>query len=172
MRISYWSSDVCSSDLGEKLEENNRFIPELDKSVSSSQATTHSKLLHKGWYNAETVAEKLKESVKELSMDLLGSPNQQMSNNNQLRFGKSGKIAVNLTGSKAGTWYDFGSGEGGNLLKLIQRERNLEFKDALQYGVEFAGLAPERIYANLKNLKNHQIDFGKQEKIKKEKKKL
>src|SRR3546814_9276851 len=95
-----------------------------------------------------------------------------MSNNNQLRFGKSGKIAVNLTSSKAGTWYDFGSGEGGNLLKLIKRERNLEFKDALQYGVEFAGLAPERIYDNLKNLKNPQIDLGKKEKIGKESQEL
>src|SRR3546814_1432163 len=95
-----------------------------------------------------------------------------MSNNNQLRFGKSGKIAVNLTGSKAGTWYDFGSGEGGNLLKLIQRERNLEFKDAIQYGAEFVGLAPELKYDNLKNLKNSQSDLGKKEHIGKENQEL
>ncbi|MBL0942420.1 MAG: toprim domain-containing protein [Alphaproteobacteria bacterium] len=108
------------------------------------------KMLSKPWYDANEVTEALKPHTRELATLLLETPNQHMSTTQQLRFGKSGKIIVNLGGSKAGIWHDFGSGEGGNLLKLIERERQVGFKEALHYGAEFAGLSPDQRQGNSK----------------------
>jgi ATP-dependent exoDNAse (exonuclease V) alpha subunit len=96
------------------------------------------------WYDANEVTEALKPHTRELATLLLGAPNQHMSNAHELRFGKSGKIVVNLSGDNIGTWYDFKSDESGNLLKLIQREQQVGFKDAILYAAEFAGLSPEQ----------------------------
>ena len=68
-----------------------------------------------------------------LAQNLLGQPNRHMSSHHELRFGSKGHLALQIKGEKQGLWYDFASGEGGNLFGLIQREQGCEFKHALDY---------------------------------------
>ena len=46
-------------------------------------------------------------------------------------------------GLMQGTWKDFESHEKGNLISLIERQYQYDFKQALQYAAEWAGIAPE-----------------------------
>ena len=55
----------------------------------------------------------------------------------QMRLGNKGSLAINISGHYRGTWTDFESGEKGNLIGLIQRERGLNFKGALEFGLDF-----------------------------------
>ncbi len=61
-----------------------------------------------------------------LAKDLLGNVplNVAMSNSEQLRFGTKGSLCINLKGSREGTWMNYESGKGGNLIQLVQREKD------------------------------------------------
>lgn len=50
-------------------------------------------------------------------------------------------LVVTLTGEKAGLWYDFGQGIGGDPIKAIQRHIGGSFKEVLAYGARLAGLS-------------------------------
>ena len=50
----------------------------------------------------------------------------------ELRFGRKGSLAVAIAGSKAGTWYDFGTRTGGDMLALIMREHHCDFMHACE----------------------------------------
>ena len=78
--------------------------------------------LNQKWFKSEYIAK-----------DLLGDPNKRLSNGMELRYGDHGKLAVRITGEKAGTWYDFAKGEGGDLFHLAQDVRKMSFKDAAEY---------------------------------------
>lgn len=54
----------------------------------------------------------------------------------ELRFGRKGSMSVVIAGSKAGTWYDHQSQEGGDLLALIMREHRCEFIPACEIAGE------------------------------------
>ena len=56
-----------------------------------------------------------------------------------MRFGKEGKIAVTVSGNEAGSWYDFGRSEGGDMFSLVQREKGYNFKEAADYLRSFVG---------------------------------
>ena len=63
---------------------------------------------------------------------------------NQLRFGHNkGSLIITTHGSKAGQWFDHQTGTGGNMLTLIQNQKNCNFKQALDFAGEFLNLAPE-----------------------------
>jgi hypothetical protein len=64
---------------------------------------------------------------------LLGRPNPLVSNKREWRFGRKGPLSVEVSGPKAGCWYDHQAGQGGDLLDLIQRERGGTFRDAVKY---------------------------------------
>jgi putative DNA primase/helicase len=85
----------------------------------------------------------------DLAILLVGHPNRLMSSKRELRFGRNGSLAVLLSGSKTGCWYDHESGEGGDLFDLIQRERGRNFADALEFARGFVGpsasVAPRHI---------------------------
>lgn len=66
---------------------------------------------------------------------IFGEPKK--SSSTEIRF--SGGIIVSLKGSKAGLWYDFGSGEGGSPIQAIMRERGVDFKEALAIASDLAG---------------------------------
>jgi putative DNA primase/helicase len=81
----------------------------------------------------------LKDRAADLTMLLLGHPNRSMSSKRQLRFGRKGSLSVEISGAKAGLWYDHESGEGGDLFELIGRERGGGFADALKFARSFVG---------------------------------
>ena len=92
------------------------------------------------WHDANVVASKLQDRTKELAVHLLGDCNSLMSNRTTLRFGGTGKIAVTISGAKAGLWHDFSTGEGGNVFSLIQREKGGNFKESVEYAANFLGI--------------------------------
>ncbi len=85
--------------------------------------------------------EKINDAIQgeDLAKDLLRSRglNSQQSNSNQLRFGEKGSLSITVDGSYKNTWYDFESSEGGNLLKLIQREQSCDFKASVSYAADY-----------------------------------
>ncbi|MEI6094362.1 MAG: MobF family relaxase [Gammaproteobacteria bacterium] len=50
-----------------------------------------------------------------------------------------GGLIVSLKGSKAGLWFDFGSGKGGGPIQAIMHEEGLDFKEALVRASKLAG---------------------------------
>ena len=59
------------------------------------------------------------ELMEPAAIALLGEPNPRLSNARELRWGRHGSFAVDLS---RGTWFDFESGTGGGLLALVARE--------------------------------------------------
>ncbi|WP_040255710.1 MobA/MobL family protein [Rickettsia hoogstraalii] len=99
--------------------------------------------------------QKLSFKAEEIGRSLLGSPNKHLSNSQLLRWEKDGKIVMKIHGSKAGIWYDFSKGEGGDLFTLVQREKNCDFVEAKKYLQNMVGVS-----TNSKDLaanKNQQI---------------
>ncbi|WP_341788960.1 AAA family ATPase [Rickettsia endosymbiont of Lasioglossum villosulum] len=79
--------------------------------------------------------------AEEIGRNLLGSPNKHLSNSQVLRWEKDGKIVMRIGGSKAGRWYDFSKGEGGDLFTLVQREKNCDFVEAKKYLQDMVGVS-------------------------------
>ena len=84
------------------------------------------------------VARLLNQRIERLAIDLLGRPSKR--NKTELRFGKSGGISVMIGGPKAGEWFDFRSGKGGDGIELICACKNLDRPEALDFGCEWLGL--------------------------------
>jgi len=56
-----------------------------------------------------------------------------LSSQAEWRYGNKGSLVVSMAGEKRGLWYNFETGESGNLLTLIHKETGLPFKDTLKY---------------------------------------
>ena len=65
-----------------------------------------------------------------VARDLLGEPNNELSTDDDLRFGARGSLAVNV---KAGTYFDHEAGEGGGVLDLVMRRRHTDKDGALSW---------------------------------------
>lgn len=72
-------------------------------------------------------------NIESLATDLLGTPNKHMSTKTTLRFGNKGSMVLSIAGPKAGQWKDFESGQGGDIISLVQREKSLNLKEAVTY---------------------------------------
>lgn len=85
----------------------------------------------------------LKLHAHDLALELLGKP--AFRSNTELRYGSKGGLAVTISGPSRGLWYDHSTGEGDDMIALIQNEKGLSFPDAIQYAESFVGrnhLAP------------------------------
>ena len=78
--------------------------------------------------------------AESIAIDLLGAPNKKLSNGKELRFGDSGKIAVRISGNRAGTWYDFSESKGGDIFDLVQDRQGCDFKGAADYLKQSLGI--------------------------------
>jgi putative DNA primase/helicase len=58
--------------------------------------------------------------IGDIARAILGEPNNTLSTRTQLRFGQHGSIAVDIRGSKAGSWFDHESQQGGGPWDLIR----------------------------------------------------
>lgn len=70
---------------------------------------------------------------------LLGAPNANLSSKKEMRYGTKGSLSICLAGEKRGTWFNFETGEKGNLLHLIQTSLNVDFKSSLDYAAKLTG---------------------------------
>ena len=97
------------------------------------------------YYSLEEVRRSLTSyGIENICTSLLGEPNQRISTRRHLRYGNSGSLAVSLSGSSLGLWKDHSRDEGGDLFKLVQRERGGDFREALAWVAESLRVAPER----------------------------
>jgi len=122
------------------LSAKDRFYANADYARNKAQRTAD---LQAGWDKETEILRK--EScicAERIAMDLLGNPNKKLSNARELRFGDSGKIAVHISGEKAGTWYNFHEGKGGDIFALVQDTKGCDFKGAADYLRQSLGIAP------------------------------
>ena len=114
---------------------------------------------------AEELRHHLKFKSEIVARDLLGEPNKRLSNGRELRYGEHGKIAVRISGEKAGMWHDFSSDKGGDLFDLVQHVRGGEFKDAAEY---LRGIVGMKNTTSLKLVHDHRNsnEYGDRHKAK------
>ncbi|KJV53557.1 putative conjugative transfer protein TraI [Orientia tsutsugamushi str. Gilliam] len=95
--------------------------------------------------NSEEDLQKLRDAIAyradTIACDLLGDPNKRLSKYGKLRWGDTGKIQVTTEGKYAGKWYDFSTGQKGDLLSLAQRERGYSFFEAKEYLKSMVGMS-------------------------------
>jgi hypothetical protein len=77
--------------------------------------------------------------AEEVVQNYLGNP--KIRSGSTLRYGTNkGSLVVNIRGQKQGLWRDFQTGEGGDMLNLIQHAMELSnFKNVLQEATRFLG---------------------------------
>ncbi|WP_371223443.1 toprim domain-containing protein [Orientia tsutsugamushi] len=87
--------------------------------------------------NSKEELQKLRDAIayraETIACELLGDPNKRLSTYGKIRWGDTGKIQVTTEGKYAGKWYDFSTGQKGDLLSLVQRERVCSFFEAKEY---------------------------------------
>ena len=66
--------------------------------------------------------------MEPIARKLFGAPTATARNGRELRFRSHGSLSIDLD---RGTWYDHQSGEGGGVLKLLERERRLPTAEAI-----------------------------------------
>ncbi|KJV53207.1 conjugal transfer TraA domain protein [Orientia tsutsugamushi str. Karp] len=98
--------------------------------------------------NSKEELQKLRDAIVDraetIARDVLGDPNERLSRYGKIRWGDRGKIVVNIGGSRAGKWYDFSAGQGGDLFSLVQRERGYSFFEAKEYLKSIVGMSNVR----------------------------
>jgi Ti-type conjugative transfer relaxase TraA len=123
--------------------------------VVHSRNTVNARSDRKQQWDRESyeLREATKFKAEQITKDLLGDPNNKLSNKITLRYGEHGKLAVRISGDKAGTWYDFSRSEGGDIFSLVQHKRGGEFKDAAEYLRNSVGMSNT---SNIKLVYDHQ----------------
>jgi len=85
--------------------------------------------------DAKFIQQGLAAQAESVAITLLGKAKKRVGS--ALLFGKNkGSLHVHTTGEKQGLWYDFQTGEGGNLIQLIQQVKQCDFKEALLLGAK------------------------------------
>jgi hypothetical protein len=87
------------------------------------------------------LAELLNDRIGDLAVALLGTPNRELSSQQQLRFGAKGSVAVEIAGKDAGRWYDHEASTGGAGLELIRHHLGLDEKPAWDWARHWLGEA-------------------------------
>ncbi|WP_061820309.1 conjugative transfer relaxase/helicase TraI, partial [Legionella pneumophila] len=109
-------------------------------------------------YDANMLSQHLSEQAELVIESLLGQPNQALSSKTEYRYGTHGSLSLCLSGEKRGVWHNFETQEKGNMLHLIQKTLNLNFKESLEYAAKLTGDdLKERIKIANKNPNNFQV---------------
>ncbi|MBP6952113.1 MAG: toprim domain-containing protein, partial [Alphaproteobacteria bacterium] len=124
--------------------ENESHRVEKIKQTSSLQSTSHlytqsspqSSHSAPSFIPIEQVRAAARRNMTSLAIDLLGEPNKHLGTRTTLRFGTRGSLVVNIAGDREGFWNDFETGEKGDIVSFVQREKNLDFKEAISYLVD------------------------------------
>jgi Ti-type conjugative transfer relaxase TraA len=117
----------------------------------------HTKYIDTERLDAKVINKLLQHKAREVAEYLLGEPNKHLSDERQLRFGNKGSLSISIAGEKAGLFHNFETGESGNLITLIQKEKNMNFKEALQYASTFLGhKVPQREEDRFRDIKSKQ----------------
>ena len=83
------------------------------------------------------LSEQLSANPEPIVRAILGEPTTRT--RRELRYGKHGSLSIVTDGPKRGLWHDYESGEGGDLLDLIRRERSVDFAGATEIAQALVG---------------------------------
>ena len=83
------------------------------------------------------IKQALNARIKDLAYQFLGKP--ALAKTMEWRYGNKGSISIHVAGHKQGLYSNFETGESGNALKLIQDQLGCDYKQALQWGIEWLG---------------------------------
>lgn len=109
--------------------------PAVNPSIKGRTINNARSLVQKEVFDATRITEALLANPEETYRAIFGEPKKITSK--EMRY--SGGLIVSLKGSKAGFWYDFSEGTGGNPIQALMRERGLSFQDALKEGAVLSG---------------------------------
>jgi len=121
--------------------QNQEFLaksPVPSSEQPSFLAQKYPEALHQ--LDAKFIQQALATEAETVATTLLGKPKRR--SGTALLFGKNkGSLHVHISGEKQGFWYDFQTGDGGNLIQLIQQVQQCDFKEALGVGAKLARLS-------------------------------
>jgi putative DNA primase/helicase len=86
--------------------------------------------------------------IADIARHILGEPNRRLSSRDQLRFGTSGSIAVEIGGPKRGCWWDHENEEGGGPVELIRLKGGITNGEISHWLSRELGIEPERNGSN------------------------
>lgn len=126
-----------------KQNNENKLSPNsTSKSLTENGVEVRTEAHHKTTnikYDANTIVQNLTFSAELVIESLLGEPNRALSSKSEYRYGRNGSLSCCLSGEKRGTWFNFETSEKGNLLHLIQKTLNMDFKESLVYAAKLTG---------------------------------
>jgi hypothetical protein len=97
------------------------------------------------YFDKETITrikEGLNQAAASIAIEILGQPKER--GNTHFKFGShQGSLSVTIKGDKQGLWYDFATGQGGNMLKLIEVHGGMGRQAALAFGARYLGLSSQ-----------------------------
>ncbi len=125
---------------------------------STSRLPTH-EVKEKITIDANHLITRLHDSAEYVVLRLLGEPKKRNGTHYQYSYSEQfggedtkrdgGSFFVAVQGDKQGLWYSFKTGEGGNLLQLIQKKYHADFKQSLDYAMQLLGVTKEQISTTL-----------------------
>ncbi|SPM45771.1 conjugal transfer protein TraI [Orientia tsutsugamushi] len=135
---------VAKTDSMNSKEENNNVQANEVRQYQSAQNYRKNDY----YSNSEEELQKLRDAIvnraETIACDVLGDPNKRLFRHGRIRWGGTGKIQVTTQGKYAGKWYDFSTGQKGDLLSLVQRERGYSFFEAKEYLKSIVGMSNVR----------------------------
>ncbi|SPM45903.1 conjugal transfer protein TraI [Orientia tsutsugamushi] len=114
-------------------DENNNVQANEVRQYQSSQNYRKNDYYSNSDAELQALRDAIVDRADTIACDLLGDPNKRLSRYGKIRWGDTGKIQVTTEGKYAGKWYDFSTGQKGDLLSLAQRERGYSFFEAIEY---------------------------------------
>lgn len=109
-------------------------------------------------YEVEEIKRMLTHSADTVVEHLMGEPNTRFSSSVEWRYGNKGSLAISIAGEKSGFWYNFETGESGNLIQLIQKRTGMGFAETLKYATNICGgsylILPSNQYNNSKHIQS------------------
>lgn len=134
--------EICGRDFRvlENAQEALKAKKKKDLSLEDSYAPKSYKT--REFYSYEEVSSALNRHVDSLARQVFsGLPCKSFGH--ELRFGKTGKICVKISGSNQGSWHDFGTGEGGYAFNLLTKISGMNFREALEHAAQITGIGPQ-----------------------------
>ncbi|SPP24260.1 conjugal transfer protein TraI [Orientia tsutsugamushi] len=114
-------------------DENNNVQANEVRQYQSSQNYKQNDHNSNSKAELQTLRNAIADRADTIARDILGDPNQRLSKHGILRWGDTGKIQVTTEDKYAGKWYDFSTGQKGDLLSLVQIKRGYSFFEAIEY---------------------------------------
>jgi hypothetical protein len=138
-----------------KVSGKDRFYANIDYKAEQAKRSEENRERYRS--EVDNLRREIAIRAESLAIDLLGYPNSKLSNKSTLKYGNNGALAVKISGNKAGIWYDFESGKGGDIFDLVEKEKNYDFKEAVGYLQDRLGITPNKMRPNLQAVNDNII---------------